>query len=190
MTTVTGYFTNNDPALDPPAVAALIGQEPVLTMDLGARTARKRTRITEATSTDGVVNVTVDVPDADPGLGRSLASAENDASLGIRSVERDGARVEAVDLWTAGEGRPWAERVMRHRHRGAYATAVIDATDLADAHRRRVVVDRTKAEAERHWDASFGDEPHDRYRLKIEALDAAPGTYEVNVALLPVGATL
>lgn len=208
MTTVTGYFANTYPALDPTSVAALVGQEPALTCG-GARTST-RTLITRASAAAGVVRVVVDVPDDVQHPAAGGQSARQETAMGIRALERDGATIESVDVWRSGAGvdqpgadeqsavdgeaggdpRPWAERVLRGRHRGSYATASIDELALADPTHRRIVVDRTKAEAGRRWAASFGSEPHDRYRLRIERVPGCPGTFEINVVLVPVGTRL
>lgn len=191
MITVTGYFTNTDPAMSDEAVAHLVGQDPELTVDHGHQRASRRAVITEASRDGGSVRVTFELPGtAHPAIRDSLKALGYRGAVGFRSLEREADQVTSIDLWTAVGTPPWAERVLRGRHRGTYSTAVIDTDALADAEHRRTVTERTKAEAMRGWASHFSDERHGRYRLKIERVPARPSHCEVNVLLLPEGVTL
>lgn len=191
MITVTGYFTNTDPEMSDEEVAHLVGQEPELTVDHGQQRASRRAVITEASRDDESVRVTFELPGtAHPDICDSLKAKGYRGAVGFRSLDREGDQVTSIDLWTAVGTPPWAERVLRGRHRGTYATAVVDEAALADAEHRRTVTERAKNEAMRGWAGHFSDERHGRYRLKIERVPTRPSRCEVNVLLLPEGVTL
>ncbi|HZI97479.1 MAG TPA: hypothetical protein VFD41_08135 [Actinomycetales bacterium] len=188
---MTGYFTNTDPELSSEGVASLVGQEVPLTIEHGSQDAGRPAVVTDAGTDGEFVHITFELAGtAHPDICDSLKAEGYRGSVGFRSLSRDGERITSIDLWTAVGTRPWAERVMRGRHRGTYATAVIDTDLLADAAHRRAVTDRTKAEAMRGWATHFSGERHGRYRLKLERVPAMPSRCEVNVLLLPEGTTL
>jgi hypothetical protein len=191
MITVTGYFTNTDPAMGREAVVQLVGQEPELTLDFGRQQADRPAVITGASVDGEFVHLTFELAGtAHPDICESLKAEGYRGAVGFRSLQREGDRITSMDLWTAVGTRPWAERVMRGHQRGTYATAVVDTDMLAHAEHRRAVTERTKAEAMRGWASHFSDERHGRYRLKIERVPDAPSRCEVNVLLLPEGVSL
>lgn len=191
MITVTGYFTNTDPTMSREAVAGLVGQEPELTVDHGQQQASRRAVITEVTTDDEFVHMTFELPGtAHPDIRDSLKAEGYRGAVGFRSLQRDGERIRSIDLWTAVGHRPWAERVVRGRDCGAYATAVVDAEVLDDERHRRAITERTAAEARRGWARSYSGRRPGPYHVKIEREPADRSRCEVNVVLLPEGATL